>query len=194
VNQAVLTKDHPQGDAVRHRQHAAHWRARRGLVRAARNSTAGVDLALTRSHQHQPRRSTRAMSAEPRQARSGARISRPRRRRFEDPPPHRSPARSSSRTRPPESDSLVATVEHSERTTTSTTGANSSFNGLRGRWMDQAYNNEFTVAGGTGTRTAVVSYATSPPADVGSRIHRRTTLLSVSWKTAASGRSSSSAC
>lgn len=32
---------------------------------------------------------------------------------------------------------------------------------------DQAYNNDFTVgSAGTGTRTAVVSYATSPPADV----------------------------
>jgi thiamine transport system substrate-binding protein len=32
---------------------------------------------------------------------------------------------------------------------------------------DQAYNNEFTVgSGGTGTRPVVVSYATSPPADV----------------------------
>jgi thiamine transport system substrate-binding protein len=32
---------------------------------------------------------------------------------------------------------------------------------------DQAYNNDFTLgSGGTGTRTVVVSYATSPPADV----------------------------
>jgi thiamine transport system substrate-binding protein len=63
---------------------------------------------------------------------------------------------------------LVATVEHFGPEHYLDYWRQLKTNGLKvvDGW-DQAYNNEFTVgSAGTGTRTVVVSYATSPPADV----------------------------
>jgi thiamine transport system substrate-binding protein len=63
---------------------------------------------------------------------------------------------------------LVATVEHFGPDHYLDYWRQLKANGLKvvDGW-DQAYNNEFTVgSAGTGTRTVVLSYATSPPADV----------------------------
>jgi len=63
---------------------------------------------------------------------------------------------------------LVATVEHFGEDHYLDYWRQLQANGLKvvDGW-DQAYNNEFTVgSAGTGTRTVVLSYATSPPADV----------------------------
>jgi thiamine transport system substrate-binding protein len=63
---------------------------------------------------------------------------------------------------------LVATVEHFGQDHYLDYWRQLKANGLKvvDGW-DQAYNNEFTVgSAGTGTRTVVLSYATSPPADV----------------------------
>jgi thiamine transport system substrate-binding protein len=63
---------------------------------------------------------------------------------------------------------LVATVEHFGQDHYLDYWRQLKANGLKvvDGW-DQAYNNEFTVgSSGTGTRTVVLSYATSPPADV----------------------------